>query len=33
MAWHFKKYSDEAALTLAEQQARSAKRGLWADPN
>jgi endonuclease YncB( thermonuclease family)/methylphosphotriester-DNA--protein-cysteine methyltransferase len=39
LAWHFKKYEDEqnpedrVAYAAAEQQARSAKLGLWQDPN
>jgi len=32
MAWHYKAYSSEATLAVAEEQARSAKRGLWGDP-
>jgi endonuclease YncB( thermonuclease family) len=31
MAWHYKKYSKEAALADAEKEARKARRGLWAD--
>jgi len=31
-AWHYKKYSDDARLAALETQARSARRGLWADP-
>ena len=30
-AWHYKKYSKEAALADAEKEARKAGRGLWAD--
>jgi micrococcal nuclease len=30
-AWHFKKYSADVRLARAEIEARSAKRGLWAD--
>lgn len=39
LAWHFKKYEDEqnpedrVTYAAAEQQARSAKLGLWQDPN
>jgi endonuclease YncB( thermonuclease family) len=33
MAWHFKRYSKEAALADAEREARKASRGLWADKN
>jgi endonuclease YncB( thermonuclease family)/methylphosphotriester-DNA--protein-cysteine methyltransferase len=39
LAWHFKKYEDEqnredrVTYAAAEQQARSAKLGLWHDPN
>lgn len=38
LAWHYKKYeheqpeSDRFAYVQAEEQARVAKRGLWADP-
>lgn len=32
-AWHYKKYNDEERLASLEREARSAKRGLWADPN
>ncbi len=31
MAWHFKRYSDDARWDKLEQQARRARRGLWAD--
>jgi endonuclease YncB( thermonuclease family) len=31
MAWHFKRYSKEAALAEAEREARKERRGLWAD--
>jgi len=31
MAWHFKRYSKEAALGEAEREARADRRGLWAD--
>jgi endonuclease YncB( thermonuclease family) len=30
-AWHYKRYSKEAALADAEKEARKAGRGLWAD--
>lgn len=30
-AWHFKKYNDEERLAKLEVEARTAKRGLWAD--
>jgi endonuclease YncB( thermonuclease family) len=33
MAWHFKRYSDEAVLTAAESQARVAGIGLWKHAN
>jgi endonuclease YncB( thermonuclease family) len=33
MAWHFVRYSSDRSLAAAEAQARSAKRGLWADPS
>ncbi len=29
MAWHFTRYSRDSRVAKAEQQARSAKRGLW----
>jgi endonuclease YncB( thermonuclease family) len=32
-AWHYKRYSKEAALADAENEARKAARGLWADKN
>ncbi|WP_417737743.1 thermonuclease family protein [Rosistilla oblonga] len=32
-AWHYKKYNDEERLAKLEAKARSAKQGLWADPN
>jgi micrococcal nuclease len=32
-AWHFLRYSDDPRLAAAEQAARAARRGLWADPN
>lgn len=32
-AWHFRKYSKSPVLELAEQEARKAHRGLWADSN
>lgn len=32
-AWHYKQYSSSPELAAAENAARSAKRGLWADPN
>jgi micrococcal nuclease len=31
MAWHYRQYSNDRALREAEQEARSARRGLWAD--
>jgi micrococcal nuclease len=31
MAWHFKRYSNDATLAAAEVEARAARRGLWAD--
>ena len=31
LAWHYTKYSKEAALADAEKEARKAGRGLWAD--
>jgi endonuclease YncB( thermonuclease family) len=31
MAWHFKRYSDDASLAAAECEAREARRGLWGD--
>mgnify|MGYP001765834058 CR=1 FL=1 len=30
-AWHYTRYSRDAALAAAEREARSARRGLWAD--
>ncbi|MDM7917368.1 MAG: thermonuclease family protein, partial [Candidatus Eisenbacteria bacterium] len=30
-AWHYTRYSRDAALAQAEREARSARRGLWAD--
>ena len=30
-AWHYKQYSDDVSLAKAEQDARDAQRGLWAD--
>lgn len=32
-AWHFKKYSQDKEYDQMEKDARSAKRGLWADDN
>jgi endonuclease YncB( thermonuclease family) len=32
LAWHYKKYSDDAVLNDAEIGAREAGRGLWSDP-
>ena len=32
-AWHYKNYNDEERLAKLEEKAKSAKRGLWADPN
>ena len=32
LAWHYKRFSDEVALADAENEARTAKRGLWSDP-
>jgi endonuclease YncB( thermonuclease family) len=31
MAWHYKQYSKDAKLAALENEARSGKRGLWAD--
>ncbi len=31
-AWHFIKYSKDASYTVLQEQARSERRGLWADP-
>ena len=33
MAWVYRKYSNDPKLLQLEQEARDAKRGLWADPN
>jgi endonuclease YncB( thermonuclease family) len=30
-AWHYKRYSREAALAEAEKESRKSERGLWAD--
>lgn len=32
-AWHYKRYSKEQRLAALEEEARTAKRGLWADKN
>ena len=31
LAWHYARYSDDSTLAAAQRDARSAKRGLWAD--
>lgn len=31
--WHFKKYNKSQELAALEQQAKAARKGLWADPN
>jgi micrococcal nuclease len=33
MACWFRRYSDDSTLKQLEEEARAAKRGLWADPN
>ena len=33
LAWHYKKYSKDTVLDRLEKKVRSAKRGLWQDPN
>lgn len=33
LAWHFRRYSDDARYQAAEDEARTAQRGLWADPD
>jgi hypothetical protein len=33
MAWHFLRYSEDPKLAAAEREARTAHRGLWADPS
>jgi endonuclease YncB( thermonuclease family) len=33
LAWWYRKYSKDASLERLEEEARSAKRGLWADPD
>jgi len=33
LAWHYKKYSRDPALAKLEFEARSQKRGLWAEPD
>ena len=32
-AWHYRHYSEEAAIAAAEREARRRKLGLWRDPN
>lgn len=32
-AWHFKRYSKDEGYARLEEEARTAKRGLWADPD
>jgi micrococcal nuclease len=32
MAWHYRRYSKDKALAVIQDQARVARRGLWADP-
>ena len=32
-AWHYKKYNQSKELADLETKAKSAKKGLWADPN
>jgi hypothetical protein len=33
LAWHFLRYSEDPKLAAAEREARTAHRGLWADPS
>jgi endonuclease YncB( thermonuclease family) len=33
LAWHYKKYSHDATLARAEEEARRGKIGLWSHPN
>ena len=33
LAWHFKRYSKDETYAKAENEARAARIGLWADPN
>ena len=33
LAWHFKRYSSDPVLAVAESEARAARVGLWAMPN
>jgi len=33
LAWWYRKYSDDPKLKAAEEAARRARRGLWADPS
>ena len=33
MAWHYVRYSDDAALAKAERQARTARVGVWSEPD
>jgi endonuclease YncB( thermonuclease family) len=33
LAWHFKRYSDNPLLAIAEKEARAARKGLWKEDN
>jgi len=33
LAWHYRRYSDDPGLQRLEDEARAARRGLWADPH
>ena len=33
LAWHYRRYSKSAELSMAEAEAKAGKKGLWADPN
>ena len=33
LAWHYKQYSNDTTLAIAERQAHEAKRGLWSQPD
>ena len=33
LAWWYRQYSKDASLGVLEEDARQARRGLWADPN
>jgi endonuclease YncB( thermonuclease family) len=33
MAWHYRRYSKSAELSMAEAEAKAGKKGLWVDPS